>query len=99
VVVPSTPSDAKGLLISAIRDPDPVVFLEPTRIYRAIKEEVQEGSYTVPLGKARVVRSSDDVTIICWGAMVKIVEKAADEAEEEGIGVEIIDLRTLYPSI
>lgn len=97
VVVPSTPSDAKGLLISSISDPDPVVFLEPTRIYRAIKEEVQEGPYTVPLGKAKVVRSADDVTIICWGAMVRIIEKAGDDAEKEGIGVEIIDLRTLSP--
>lgn len=97
VVVPSTPRDAKGLLISAIRDPDPVIFLEPTRLYRAIREEVPAGPYTIPLGKARVVREGSDVTLICWGAMTRAVERAVDMAEEEGIGVEAIDLRTLIP--
>jgi len=97
VVVPSIPRDAKGLLISAIRDPDPVIFLEPTRLYRAIREEVPAGPYTTPLGKARVVREGGDVTLICWGAMVRVVERAVDMAEEEGISGEVIDLRTLIP--
>lgn len=94
VVVPSTPKDAKGLLISAIRDPDPVIFLEPTRSYRAIREEVPPGPYTIPLGKARVVREGGDVTLICWGAMTRVVERAV---EETGVDVEVIDLRTLLP--
>lgn len=94
VVVPSTPRDAKGLLISAIRDPDPVIFLEPTRSYRAIREEVPPGPYTIPLGKARVVREGGDVTLICWGAMTRVVERAI---EETGVDVEVIDLRTLLP--
>ncbi|MBI5286440.1 MAG: alpha-ketoacid dehydrogenase subunit beta [Deltaproteobacteria bacterium] len=97
VVVPSTPKDAKGLLVSAIRDPDPVIFLEPTRIYRAIKEDVPKGLYTVPLGKARIVKEGDDVTVICWGAMVREVERAVEIAEREGIDMEIIDLRALSP--
>ncbi|MEK6589880.1 MAG: alpha-ketoacid dehydrogenase subunit beta [Nitrospinota bacterium] len=97
VVVPSTPKEAKGLLISSIRDPDPVVFLEPTKLYRAIREEVPQGEYTVPLGKARIVRTGTNVTLICWGAMVRVAESAADEAEEEGISVEVIDMRTLLP--
>lgn len=97
VVVPSTPNDAKGLLISAIRDPDPTIFLEPKRIYRAIKEEIQEDEYTIPLGKARMVKEGKDITVICWGAMVREVENVSEEAEKEGIDLEIIDLRTLSP--
>ena len=93
VVIPATPSDAKGLLISAIRDPDPVIFYEPKRIYRAIKEEVKEESYTIPIGKAKIVREGDKVTLICWGAMVRECEEAADKVN----GCEIIDLRTLKP--
>jgi pyruvate/2-oxoglutarate/acetoin dehydrogenase E1 component len=97
VVVPSGPHDAKGLLISAIRDPDPVIFLEPARIYRAVKEEVPEEDYAVPLGKARCVRNGEDVTLISWGAMIHPTFEAADLAAAEGISAEVIDLRTLSP--
>ena len=97
VVVPSTPKDTKGLLTSAIRDPDPVIFLEPKRIYRAIKEDVPDQEYIIPLGKARMVKEGKDITVICWGAMVRIVETVAEEAETENIDIEIIDLRTLSP--
>jgi pyruvate dehydrogenase E1 component beta subunit len=97
VVVPSSPIDTKGLLKSAIRDPDPVVFLEPKKIYRAMKEEVPEEDYTIPIGKAKVVKEGKDVTIICWGAMVRVAEEVSVAAEKEKVDVEIIDLRTLYP--
>lgn len=97
VVIPSTPSEAKGLLLSSIRDPDPVIFLEPKRIYRAIREEVQEGDYTIPLGKARLVQEGGDVTIIVWGAMVREVFNATEELKGDKIDVEIIDLRTISP--
>jgi pyruvate dehydrogenase E1 component beta subunit len=97
VVYPSTPYDAKGLLISAIRDPDPVLYLEPKRIYRAIREEVPEEAYTVPIGEARMVREGKDVTVVAWGAMVREAERAAEMAAREGIQVEILDLRTLSP--
>ena len=97
VVIPSTPYEAKGLLISAIRDPDPVFFMEPKRIYRAIREEVPEGDYTVPLGKARLVQEGKDVTLIAWGAMVREVLGAAEKLKEEKIDVEVIDLRTISP--
>lgn len=78
VVIPSTPYEAKGLLLSSIRDPDPVIFMEPKRIYRAIREEVPEGDYTIPLGKARLVQEGKDVTVIAWGAMVREVLSAAE---------------------
>lgn len=97
VVIPSTPADTKGLLISAIRDEDPVMFLEPKRIYRAGKGDVPEGEHVVPLGKGRVVREGTDVTIVAYGSMVSICEKAADAAAEKGRSVEIIDPRTLVP--
>ena len=97
VVIPSTPYDAKGLLISAIRDPDPVLFFEPKRIYRAIREEVPDGEYTVPIGQAKVIREGKDITIISWGAMIREVLRAAEAAEKEGIKAEIIDLRTISP--
>jgi pyruvate/2-oxoglutarate/acetoin dehydrogenase E1 component len=97
VVVPSTPREAKGLLISSIRDPDPVVFLEPTRNYRLIKEEVEDGAFTIPLGEARKVREGKDITVIGWGAMIPMIEYAASKAEKEGTSVEAIDLRTLSP--
>jgi len=98
VVIPSTPYDTKGLLIAAIRDPDPVLFLEPKSIYRAFREEVPEGAYTVPIGKARVVREGTDVTLIAWGAMVRIASEAADQVEREhGWSCELIDLRTISP--
>lgn len=97
VVVPSTPKDAKGLLISAIRDPDPVIFLEPKRIYRAVKEDVPYEEYTIPIGKARVVKEGKDISIICWGAMVTVAEAVSKKAGEKGVDAEIIDLRTLSP--
>lgn len=97
VVAPSTPYEAKGLLASSIRDPDPVIFLEPARVYRAIRDEVPEEEYTIPLGKARVAAEGSDVTVIAWGAMLQPVLKAAELLREKGLGVEVIDLRTLYP--
>ncbi len=97
VVVPSTPAEAKGLLLSAIRDPDPVIFLEPSKIYRAIKEEVPEEEYLIPLGEARVVAEGKDVTLITWGAMLHPTLKAADQMAEKGVEAEVIDLRTLSP--
>ncbi len=97
VVIPSTPNEAKGLLLSSIRDPNPVIFLEPKRIYRAIREEVQEGEFTIPLGKARLVQTGRDVTVIAWGAMVREVLTASEELQKEKIDLEIIDLRTISP--
>jgi pyruvate dehydrogenase E1 component beta subunit len=97
VVIPSNPHDAKGLLISAIRDDDPVLFLEPKRIYRAATGEVPEGEYTVPLGKASIVREGQQVTLIAYGSMLHTAREAAEAAEEEGVSVELIDLRTLMP--
>ena len=97
VVIPSTPSEAKGLLLSSIRDPDPVIFMEPKRIYRAIREEVPEGDYTIPLGKARLVQEGKDVTIVAWGAMVREVLNAAEQLKGDKVDVEIIDLRTISP--
>ncbi|WP_180316798.1 MULTISPECIES: alpha-ketoacid dehydrogenase subunit beta [Cytobacillus] len=97
VVCPSSPYDAKGLLIAAIEDPDPVLFLEPMRMYRAAKEEVPDGKYKVEIGKANKLLEGDDVTVVCWGAMVQVALNAAMEMEEEGIHCEVIDLRTLYP--
>ncbi len=97
VVIPSTPSDGKGLLTSAMRDPDPVIFLEPKALYRTAKGDVPEGDYTVPLGKARYVREGTDVSLVTYGAMVPVAESTAAEAEKEGISVEVIDLRTLWP--
>lgn len=94
VVMPSGPYDAKGLLISAIRDPDTVVFFEPKRVYRAIKEEVPEKEYAIPLGKAKIVQEGSDLTLITYGAMLKVVKEAVAEQEAS---VEIIDLRTLSP--
>ena len=97
VVVPATPYDAKGLLISAIRSPDPVIFLEPKRIYRAVRQEIPEESYTVPIGKARLVREGTDVTVIAWGSMMHTVLQAAESLDADGISAEILDLRTLSP--
>jgi pyruvate dehydrogenase E1 component beta subunit len=97
VVYPSTPYDAKGLLISAIRDPDPVLFLEPKRIYRAFRQEVPDEPYTVPLGEARKVREGSHVTVVAWGAMVREAERASEIASSKGIETEIIDPRTLFP--
>lgn len=97
VVVPSNPYDAKGLLISAIRDNDPVFFMEHLNLYHAFRAEVPEGEYTVELGKANVVREGSDVTIIAYGLMVHTATKAADELEKNGIKAEVIDLRTISP--
>lgn len=97
VVYPSNPYDAKGLLLSAIRDPDPVIVFEPKRVYRAIKREVPEDDYDVPLSRAKVVRAGADVTCIAWGAMLFEALAAADEAAAHGVDVEVIDLRTLWP--
>jgi len=97
VVIPTTPADAKGLLISSIRDEDPVMFLEPKKIYRTAKGEVPEGEHSVPLGKGRVVREGTDCTIVAYGAMVELCEKAAKELEQRGRSIEIIDPRTLVP--
>ncbi len=92
VVIPSGPYSAKGLLLAAIRDPDPVVFLEPTRLYRMLREEVPEGDYTIPLGSARIVQPGTDVTVVAWGSMLERVLKA-----ETSHSVEIIDPQTLTP--
>lgn len=97
VVIPSNPYDAKGLLISAIRDNDPVVFLEHMKLYRSFRAEVPEGEYTIPLGKANVVTEGSDVTVITYGAMVQESVKAAEVLAEEGVSVEVIDLRTVQP--
>ena len=94
VVMPSSPYDAKGLLISAIRDPDPVIFFEPKRLYRAFREEVPEDEYTIPLGKARVVTEGDELTIVSWGAPVVQCMNAIEAA---GKSIELIDLRTIDP--
>ena len=96
VVVPATPYDAKGLLISSIRDNDPVVFLEPKKVYRAIKEEVPEEEYTIPIGEAKIVREGNDVTIIAWGAMVKTVNEAVVKIGDK-YSVEVLNLRSLKP--
>ncbi|MGZ3495840.1 MAG: alpha-ketoacid dehydrogenase subunit beta [Thermodesulfobacteriota bacterium] len=97
VVIPSTPYEAKGLLLSSIRDPDPVIFMEPKRIYRAIREEVPEGDYTIPLGKARLVQEGKDVTVIAYGAMLREALNAAEQLKGDKIDPEIIDLRTISP--
>jgi pyruvate dehydrogenase E1 component beta subunit len=96
VAIPSTPGDAKGLLAAAIRDPDPVVILEPKLIYRTARGEVPEGEHVVPLGRARVAREGADVTLVAYGAMVPVAERAADALEGEA-SCEILDLRTLKP--
>ena len=97
VVIPSNPYDAKGLLLSALRQDDPVLFMEPKRIYRASRGDVPKDDYTIPLGEANVTREGDQVTVIAYGAMMPIIEEAAKKAEEAGISVECIDLRTLQP--
>lgn len=97
VVIPSTPYDAKGLLLSAIRDNDPVIFLEHMKLYRSFRQEVPEEEYTIPLGKADIKREGKDISIITYGAMVHESLKAADELEKEGISAEVIDLMTISP--
>lgn len=97
VVIPSTPYEAKGLLISAIRDNDPVIFLEHMKLYRSFRGEVPEDAYTVEIGKADVKREGKDVTLVAYGAMVHASLKAAEELEKDGIDAEVIDLRTVSP--
>ena len=97
VVIPSNPYDAKGLLISAIRDNDPVFFLEHMKLYRSFREEVPEKEYTIPLGKANIVKGGTDVSVITYGAMVREAMKAAENLEKDGISVEVMDLRTVSP--
>jgi pyruvate/2-oxoglutarate/acetoin dehydrogenase E1 component len=97
VVVPSGPAEAKGLLLSALRSEDPVIFLEPTRLYRSEKQEIAEDLEPIPLRKARIAREGRDLSIVAWGAMIPVVEKAALAAESTGVSAEIIDLRTLAP--
>jgi pyruvate dehydrogenase E1 component beta subunit len=97
VVVPSTPYEAKGLLLSAIRDPDPVIFMEPKRIYRAIREEVPDEEYLIPLEQSRVVTEGNHVTLIAWGAMLHVALQGAKLMADRGISSEVLDLRTLSP--
>jgi pyruvate dehydrogenase E1 component beta subunit len=97
VVIPSTPYDTKGLLISAIRDPDPVVFLEPKLIYRAFREEVPDGPYEVPIGEAVTRREGSDISVFTWGAMTRPTIEAAEDLAEEGIDCDVVDLRTMKP--
>ena len=97
VVIPSSPHDAKGLLISAIRSEDPVVFMEPKRLYRSIKQEVQEEPYSIPLGKARVVQEGEEVTLLSYGAGMREALKAVEEMNRRGVSVELIDVRSIYP--
>lgn len=97
VVCPSNPYDAKGLLISAIRDNDPVLFFEPKRVYRAVKMDVPEEDYELPIGKAKVVKEGEDITVIAWGAMLFEALASAEEVAGEGVSAEVIDLRTLWP--
>ncbi|MGK0408920.1 MAG: 2-oxoisovalerate dehydrogenase E1 component beta subunit [Shewanella psychromarinicola] len=97
VVIPRNPEQAKGLLLASIRDPNPVIFFEPKRLYRASVGEVPGGDYVIELGKAQVVKQGSDITVLAWGAQMDIVEKACERAEKEGISCEIIDLRTIAP--
>lgn len=97
VVVPSTPHDAKGLLIAAIESDDPVIFMEPKRIYRAVKQEVNDDKFSIPLGKAKVLNEGTDVTVVAFGAMIRECQRAMVMTKEAGISVELIDLRTIYP--
>jgi pyruvate dehydrogenase E1 component beta subunit len=97
VVIPSNPYDAKGLLLSAMRGEDPVIFMEPKRVYRAARGEVPEGDYTVPIGEAKVVRPGKQVSIVTWGAMLYECLEAANQAAAQGVDAEVIDLRTLWP--
>lgn len=97
IVIPSTPYDAKGLLLAAVDDPDPVFFFESIKLYRSVKGEVPEGHYTVPLGKARIAREGSDCTVLCYGGMVEVCLEAAAAAEGAGLSVEVVDLRSLVP--
>jgi len=97
IVIPSGPYEAKGLLLAAIRDPDPVLFFEHKRLYRMFKEKVPVGEYLIPLQKARIAREGSDISVFCYGLMVQYAQEAAKALEESGVSVEIVDLRTVYP--
>jgi 2-oxoisovalerate dehydrogenase E1 component beta subunit len=97
VVIPSNPHDAKGLLLASLEGEDPVIFMEPKRIYRSVKGEVPDGPYTVPIGEAQTVRKGEEVTVFAYGAMLHTVLKAADMAQGKGISCNVVDLRTLSP--
>jgi pyruvate dehydrogenase E1 component beta subunit len=97
IVMPSNPYDAKGLLLEAIRDPDPVLFCEPDRLYRTGRAEVPDGDYTVPFGKAALVRKGDDITLVAWSAAVELCRRAAEKLAEVGVSAAVLDLRTLVP--
>ena len=97
IVMPSNPYDAKGLLLEAIRDPDPVLFCEPDRLYRLGRAEVPDGAYTVPFGRASVVRKGEQITLVAWSAAVELCLRAASRLEEEGVSASVLDLRTLVP--
>src|SRR5207249_21780 len=97
IVCPSTPEDAKGLLVTAIEDPNPVLYFEHKHLYRRIKAEVPEERYTVPIGKARIHREGDDVSVVTWGAMVHTAAEAAGQLDGDGISVEVVDLRSVLP--
>jgi pyruvate dehydrogenase E1 component beta subunit len=97
VVMPATPYDAKGLMISAIEDNDPVMFLEPKKVYRAIKQDVPEEPYRIKLGTAKVVQEGEQITVVAYGAMLKTVQQGVALAKKEGISIELIDLRTIFP--
>lgn len=97
VVIPSTPYDAKGLLIAAVESDDPVIYMEPKRIYRAIKQEVPEEKFSIPLGKGKLLSEGDHITVIAYGAVIRDVQRAMVAAKEKGISVELIDLRSIYP--
>jgi len=97
IVCPSTPEDAKGLLVSAIADPNPVLFFEHKHLYRRLKSEVPDERYTIPFGEARTHRPGEDITVVTWGAMVHTAAEAAGQLEQEGVSVEVLDLRTLIP--
>lgn len=97
VVTPATPADARGLLLAAIRDPDPVLFLEPLRGYRLVRGEVPEGDQVEEIGRARVVRKGSDCSVVAWSAAVQVAEQAAEDAARQGVDVEVLDLRSLVP--
>lgn len=97
VVIPRNPHQAKGLLLAAIRDPNPVLFFEPKRLYRASVGEVPDSDYQLPLGEAEVTKEGNDITVLGWGAQMEVIEQAVERAEKEGISCEVIDLRTILP--
>jgi len=97
IVMPANPYDAKGMLLEAIRDPDPVLFCEPDRLYRLGRAEVPDGDYTVPFGKSQLVREGEHVTLVAWSAAVELCGRAADKLAEEGVTASVLDLRTLVP--